>query len=64
MAPAPEDEPRIERPDLETLRADIAAGTSPLTLRETEPGKVDIWADRGGSLLVGGDKVWERFRDR
>lgn len=62
--PAPEDETRIEQPDLDTLRAEIEAGTSHLTLCETDPQKVDIWADRGGSLLVGDDNNWERFRDR
>lgn len=63
-APAAEDETSLDRPDLDTLRAEIDAGTSDLTLRERNPDKVDIWADRGGSLLVGDDNVWERFRDR
>lgn len=63
MAPAPEDDARLDRPDLDTLRADIAAGTSPLTLHESDPDSPNIWADRGGSLLVG-DDGWDRLRDR
>jgi len=61
--PAPEDESRLDRPDLDTLRAEIEAGTSDLTLREAAPDSPDIWADRGGSLLVG-DDGWDRLRDR
>lgn len=60
---APEEQGSLDRPDLDTLRAEIAAGTSDLTLREAEPDSPNIWADRGGSLLVG-DANWDRLRDR
>jgi hypothetical protein len=62
--PMPDEDARLDRPDLDTLLARIEAGTSDLSLRVADDEGGALWADPGGSLLIGSDTAFNRLRDR
>jgi len=62
-APSPDEDALLDRPDLDTLFARIEDGTSDLSLRVADPDGGALWADHGGSLMIGSD-AFNRLRDR